>query len=298
MTSSDDSPVPDYLSMLRLDQRRFLVIGAGNGIGRQASHALAMAGARLCCVDIVPELAREIAEEVGGTSAVGDMRTRTDAERVFAQASGDLGGLDGVVGIIGTSHWAPITELGDADWDAQHDLVIRYAFLAIQLGARAMAGSGGSMVFVASLSGLFAAPNHAAYGAAKAGMMALVKSAAEELGPAVRVNAVAPGRGQALPAGGSWPRTRAGGRWCRCASWPSRVTSPPPSCSCRPTSPATSPARRSWSTAGPESAAPSPPRVARLARAAAAAAPAAAPAAGPDPPPLGQAPRSPPSPSI
>jgi len=193
VTSSDDSPVPDYLSMLRLDGRRFIVIGAGNGIGRQASHALAMAGARLCCVDIEAELAREIAEEVGGSAAVGDMRTRTDAERVFAQAGRDLGGLDGVVGIIGTSHWAPIVELDDAGWDAQHDLVIRYAFLAIQLGARAMADTGGSMVFVASLSGLFAAPNHAAYGAAKAGMMALVRSAAEELGPGVRVNAVAPG---------------------------------------------------------------------------------------------------------
>ena len=56
-----------------------------------------------------------------------------------------------------------------------------------------MQGGPGSMVFVASVSGLFSAPRHAAYGAFKAGMMALVKSAAQELGPAVRVNAVAPG---------------------------------------------------------------------------------------------------------
>jgi NAD(P)-dependent dehydrogenase (short-subunit alcohol dehydrogenase family) len=47
---------------------------------------------------------------------------------------------------------------------------------------------------VASVSGLTSAPRHAAYGAAKAGLMALVRSAAVELGPAgVRVNAVAPG---------------------------------------------------------------------------------------------------------
>lgn len=50
------------------------------------------------------------------------------------------------------------------------------------------------MTFVASVSGLTAAPRHAAYGAAKAGLMALVRSAAVELGPDnIRVNAVAPG---------------------------------------------------------------------------------------------------------
>jgi NAD(P)-dependent dehydrogenase (short-subunit alcohol dehydrogenase family) len=50
------------------------------------------------------------------------------------------------------------------------------------------------MAFVASVSGITGAPRHAAYGAAKAGLMALVRSAAIELGPAgIRVNAVAPG---------------------------------------------------------------------------------------------------------
>jgi NAD(P)-dependent dehydrogenase (short-subunit alcohol dehydrogenase family) len=53
---------------------------------------------------------------------------------------------------------------------------------------------GGSMVFVASVSGIFSAPRHAAYGAAKAGLMSWVRSLAVELGPkGIRVNAVAPG---------------------------------------------------------------------------------------------------------
>jgi NAD(P)-dependent dehydrogenase (short-subunit alcohol dehydrogenase family) len=214
MTRTDDSPIPDYPSLLRLDGRRIIVVGAGNGIGRQASHALSMVGARLCCVDVDAELAAQIAEEVGGVAAVGDMRTRTDAERVFGEATAALAGLDGVVGIIGTSHWATLVDLDDADWDAQHDLNLRYAFLATQLGARAMAGGTGSMVFVASVSGQFAAPRHAAYGAFKAGLMALVKSAAEELGPAIRVNAVAPGA----------VRTP---RWAHLAAEPARVASVP-----------------------------------------------------------------------
>jgi NAD(P)-dependent dehydrogenase (short-subunit alcohol dehydrogenase family) len=193
MTRTDNTPVPDYAAMLRMDGRRVVVVGAGNGIGRQASHAMAMMGARLCCVDVEQDLASEVAAEVGGVAAVGDMRRRADAAQVFDAATRALGGIDGVVGIPGTSHWEPLVEVGDDDWDAQHDLILRYAFLAMQLGGRAMAGGPGSMVFVASVSGLFAAPNHAAYGAFKAGMMALVKSAAQEMGPAVRVNAVAPG---------------------------------------------------------------------------------------------------------
>ena len=47
MTRLDDSPVPDYANRLRLDGRRFVVIGSGQGIGRQAAHALAANGARL-----------------------------------------------------------------------------------------------------------------------------------------------------------------------------------------------------------------------------------------------------------
>ena len=47
MTRLDDTPVPDYANRLRLDGRRLVVIGAGQGIGRQASHALAANGARL-----------------------------------------------------------------------------------------------------------------------------------------------------------------------------------------------------------------------------------------------------------
>ena len=48
MTRSDNSPVPEYPGLLRLDGRRFVVLGAGQGIGRQASHALASVGAATC----------------------------------------------------------------------------------------------------------------------------------------------------------------------------------------------------------------------------------------------------------
>jgi len=72
--------------------------------------------------------------------------------------------------------------------------VLRHAYLSAQTAGRSMVDRGGVMVFVASVSGLTGAPRHAAYGAAKAALMSLVRTVAVELGPSgVRVNAVAPG---------------------------------------------------------------------------------------------------------
>ena len=195
MTSTDDSPVPDYPAGLRLDRRRFVVLGAGQGIGRQSAHALASVGAHVACVDVEAARARDVADEVGGVAVVGDATRRDDAERLFDEATAALGGLDGVVDIIGMARYASLLEVDDDDWSWHFDIVLRHAYLAVQLAGRHLAaGSGGVLAFVASVSGLTSAPRHAAYGAAKAGLMSLVRSAAVELGPAgVRVNAVAPG---------------------------------------------------------------------------------------------------------
>ncbi|MBA3652960.1 MAG: SDR family oxidoreductase [Actinobacteria bacterium] len=206
MTRSDDSDVPDYPARLRLDGKRVVVIGAGQGIGRQATHAMAQAGASTFCVDLDEDLATDIAKEVGGTAWSGDATQRESATRLFADASDALGGIDGVVDIVGMARYAALADVDDDNWNWHFDIVLRHAFLAMQLGAAAMKataaesgnrakpGGGGAMVFVASVSGITAAPMHAAYGAAKAGLIALVKSAAVEHGKDnIRVNAVAPG---------------------------------------------------------------------------------------------------------
>jgi NAD(P)-dependent dehydrogenase (short-subunit alcohol dehydrogenase family) len=194
VTRTDNSPVPDYPRLLRLDGRRFVVLGAGQGIGRQASHALASVGARLACVDQDPDLASDIAAEVDATPLSGNAYDRDDMARMFDDAGRALGGIDGVVDIIGMARYANLTEMSDEDWDWHFDIVLRHAFLAMQYGGRAMQANGGAMVFVASVSGITSAPRHSAYGAAKAGLMSLVRSGAVELGPSgIRVNAVAPG---------------------------------------------------------------------------------------------------------
>ncbi|MCB0997221.1 MAG: SDR family oxidoreductase, partial [Acidimicrobiales bacterium] len=195
MTSTDDTPVPDYANMLRLDGRRIVVLGAGQGIGRQTSHALAANGARILCVDVDEGLANEIAEETGGIAWSGDATDRASMERLFADAEQQLGGVDGVVDIIGISRYHDLVDASDEEWDFHFDMCLRHAFLAMQYGGAALKrAGGGTLTFIASVSGLTGAPRHSIYGAAKAGLMALVRSAALELGPDdIRTNAVAPG---------------------------------------------------------------------------------------------------------
>ena len=195
MTSSDDSPVPDYPGLLRLDGRGVVVVGAGQGIGRQTAHALAEAGARVFCIDNQEQLAKEIADEVGGVPWVCDARERADVDAAVDAAQKELGRIHGLVDIVGMARYVDLLDTDDETWDWTFGMVLRHAFLFSQAAGRPMtAAGGGAMVFVASVSGITSAPRHAAYGAAKAGLMSWVRSLAVELGPTgVRANSVAPG---------------------------------------------------------------------------------------------------------
>jgi NAD(P)-dependent dehydrogenase (short-subunit alcohol dehydrogenase family) len=195
MIIEDHSPVPDYANLLRLDGRRLLVIGAGQGIGRQTAHALAAVGASVLCVDMNNALAEKVAAEIGGAPWSGDVTERAEVERLVEDAEEVLGGIDGFVDIVGIAAWKTIGELDDKTWDSQFDVCLRHAYLISQATAPKMiANGGGSMVFIASVSGITGAPNHAAYGAAKAGLMAWMRSLCVELGPhGIRANAIAPG---------------------------------------------------------------------------------------------------------
>ncbi len=193
MVSTDDTPVPDYPSLLRLDGKRFVVVGAGQGIGRQTSHALASVGAKLICVDNRDDLAKEISEEVGGFPFVADATKRDDANAAVQACVDEFGGIDGMVDIVGMAKYGDAIETSDEDWEWTFDMVLRHAYVFSQAAAKAMS-DGGCMVFVASVSGISSAPRHAAYGSAKAGLMSWVRSLAVELGgKGIRVNAVAPG---------------------------------------------------------------------------------------------------------
>ena len=172
-----------------------VVLGAGQGIGKEVCHALAQGGARLLCVDRDEDLALQVARDVSGVAFVADVTQRHDMERIIAAAEGTFGKqFRGLVDIVGVAHIGPLDTIDDAAWDGQMDIVLRHAFLALQVGGAALKRlGGGAMTFVGSISGLRSVPGQAIYGAAKAALHHLVRCAAHEFGPAgIRVNAVAP----------------------------------------------------------------------------------------------------------
>lgn len=197
MTTADSTPVPDYLGRLRLDGREYVVVGAGQGMGRQTCHALVQAGAaKVICVDVDQVRAEEVAREIGvGVPWVGDVTRRAEVAQLAAFAATELGRVHGIVDIVGMAGWKSILDMDDEAWDWSQDMNLRHVFLLTQEFGRLMSRTGGgTMVYIASASGRSGAPMHAGYGAAKAGLMAWVKSTAIELGSAgIRANAVAPG---------------------------------------------------------------------------------------------------------
>jgi 3-oxoacyl-[acyl-carrier protein] reductase len=181
---------------LGLAGKRALVAGAGQGIGRACVLALAEAGARVACIDNDPERAAAVAAEVDGLALVVDARARAEVEGAVASTVDEFGGLDVCVDIIGEARWGRLLDQSDDDWDASFDLVLRHVFYLAQAAGRHMVdqGTGGAFVAIASVSGLRSAPTHGPYGAAKAGLMALIRTLAIELaGDGIRANAVAPG---------------------------------------------------------------------------------------------------------
>ena len=135
MTRTDDTPVPDYPGLLRLDGRRFVVLGAGQGIGRQASHALASVGrAARGASTRIPTSPPTSPPRSAARRSAATRSTAPTSERMFDEAGRALGGIDGVVDIIGMSRYADLVDMTDDDWNWHFDIVLRHAFLAMQYG--------------------------------------------------------------------------------------------------------------------------------------------------------------------
>jgi NAD(P)-dependent dehydrogenase (short-subunit alcohol dehydrogenase family) len=126
---------------------------------------------------------------------IGDVTDHAAADAAVGAAADFGGGIDVLVNIVGMAAWTQIFDLEDETWDLEMARNLRHHLYVARAAARRMVeqGHGGSIAVVASVSGIYGAPNHAAYGAAKAALMALSRSMANEWGQyGIRVNAIAP----------------------------------------------------------------------------------------------------------
>lgn len=179
---------------------RVLITGASRGIGRAVCERLARDGAQVAaCASAhgneLDELVGEI-RQAGGVAVplLGDLQDTDTPARLVAQAAEALGGLDAVVGNAGISSPAPLATLELEDWDRVFAVNVRAQWLLARAAYPWLQQSRGSLVTVASMSGVQPYAGIGAYSATKAALIMLSRQLAQEwAADGIRVNCVSPG---------------------------------------------------------------------------------------------------------
>jgi NAD(P)-dependent dehydrogenase (short-subunit alcohol dehydrogenase family) len=182
-----------------LDGKVALITGAASGQGRAAAVRFADHGARIGVADLNDDGAAETVAmvEKAGSAAVAlhaDVSVRPDIDAMVGAAVEAFGRLDVLYNNAAIQMSGRLVDTTEADWD----ITIATNLSAIFWACRAAMpylhqDGGGSIINTASVLGLIGSEGYAAYGAAKAGLVALTRQIATENGPDVRANVIAPG---------------------------------------------------------------------------------------------------------
>jgi NAD(P)-dependent dehydrogenase (short-subunit alcohol dehydrogenase family) len=183
----------------RFENQTALVVGGANGIGRAIALRLGQEGAAVIVADTP-------AESEAGLSVCHEIRSMKRQSDFYecdvregSQVNGLVSELDGRVDVLmhvaGVAKMVPFLEMDEKHWDWTLDTNLKGAFLMARAVAPHMvARRQGRMVFIASTNSVDGEENLAAYNASKAGVAALVRTLARELGGSgITVNAVGPG---------------------------------------------------------------------------------------------------------
>jgi NAD(P)-dependent dehydrogenase (short-subunit alcohol dehydrogenase family) len=185
-----------------LEGKVALVTGGGSGIGRGAADRLAQAGATVAIADLDAARLDRAAAELSGAghrvfAITVDVAEEGSICAMVERTIERCGRLDVLVNNAGIYPVSPIAEMTVEEWDRVMAVNLRGAMLCIREGAAAMrrGGAGGSIINVSSIDSMhpsFVGMAH--YGASKAGLNMLTRSAAIEYAPdRITVNAVCPG---------------------------------------------------------------------------------------------------------
>jgi NAD(P)-dependent dehydrogenase (short-subunit alcohol dehydrogenase family) len=186
------------------NSRIVLVTGGSSGIGRATAHAFARDGASVVIVgrgiergEAVRDEQREINRDCEFIQA--DLSKVAEVERVIRSVVDRFGGLDAAVNNAATFEVGVFKETADLDEDEfdQHiaaNLKSVWSCMKYEIAQMLAQSGGGAIVNVSSVNGLGGVPQNSLYAAAKAGVLALTKSAAQEYAArGIRVNALVAG---------------------------------------------------------------------------------------------------------
>lgn len=191
--------------MARLSGKVALVTGAARGIGKAIALRYAQEGCSICISDLDLPGAEETAAECKAAGAAhgintlaleGDVTRRAAVADMVDGAVEGLGGLDILVNNAGIFNNAAFEEMTDETWFSMMNVNLNSVFLVSQAAVRywLKAGKPGVIVSLASISATVAFTESAHYCTAKAGVAALMRCIAMELGPqGIRANSLAPG---------------------------------------------------------------------------------------------------------
>ena len=186
--------------MKPLENKIALVTGAARGIGQAIAVQLAADGADLALCDVQAELLADTAAKVqalGRRSQAYAMDVAQGAAVTEAvnKILADFGRIDVLVNNAGITRDTLLIRMSEEDWDAVLDINLKGAFLVTKAVVKFMMKQrSGAIVNIASVVGVMGNAGQVNYSASKAGLIALTRTLAKELGGRnVRINAVAPG---------------------------------------------------------------------------------------------------------
>jgi NAD(P)-dependent dehydrogenase (short-subunit alcohol dehydrogenase family) len=178
-----------------LDGQRIVVTGAASGIGAASARYMVAEGAQVALLDRDADGLAVVAGELGAPSVVVDVADTNAFAAAVDRSADALGGLTAIFNNAGIGNLKPLHTYTEKEFDLLVDVNLKATWNGIRAAIPHLrAAGGGSIVNMASVSGIYPTRGEGPYSAAKAATIALTRSAALEYGPdGIRVNCVAPG---------------------------------------------------------------------------------------------------------